>query len=74
MKKVLNNQISDVIEELNHQADELKQFLGFVPNHYLISVSNDERILIEVVSSRMDGAKTIINKVEILVEDEASTT
>jgi len=51
MKKVLNNQISDVIEELNHQADELKQFLGFVPNHYLISVSNDERILIEVVSS-----------------------
>lgn len=74
MKKVLNNQISDVIEELNHQADELKQFLGFVPNHYLISVSNDERILIEVVSSWMDGAKTIINKVEILVEDEASVT
>jgi|GEM_PF-951851 len=74
MKKVLNNQVSDVIEGLNQQADQLKQFLGFAPNHYLVSVSNDERILIEVVSSRNDDAKAIINKVDLLVDQEASLT
>ena len=74
MKKVLNNQVSDVIEGLNQQADQLKQFLGFAPNHYLTSVSNDERILIEVISSRNDDAKAIINKIELLVDQEASLT